>query len=343
MPRNQEQSGGAGSTNFQAGRDVVVNGITAAEAIDIADGVFWKNFLTMEGAAEQVLRERVERFIRDFVATLEAENPAGLNSMADPDMLKALYTGQEGYACSGEDDLEGALIDLLVDRAGQEERDLKTHILNQAIATVPKLTKQQRAALVVIFFVNHSRYVGPFDLSEFYQYVSDYLAPFVDEIPGKYADFAYMQYTGVGSVNITTTVLEEALYAQAYGFLVKGFARQAAAVPWTPFLDDSDVFIPCLREPGNLQIKARSRSELQELASAKDIPTLLPHGDLGRMYPQEIRDDLVARIPSLERLFDVWDDVGLSHFGLTSVGIAIAHATQRRVVGHGAPLEEFLF
>ena len=60
VQRKQEQSGGAGSVNAQAGRDVVIHGITASEAIEIADGVFWKNFLTLGGAAEGILRERVE-------------------------------------------------------------------------------------------------------------------------------------------------------------------------------------------------------------------------------------------------------------------------------------------
>lgn len=283
MRRRQEQSGGAGSINAQAGRDVVLNGITASEAIDIADGVFWKNFLTMGGTAEQALRERVERFVRDFVGRLQAENPTGLGSMGDPDMLRTLYVAEEGYACSGEDDLEEALIDLLVDRAGQTERDLKTHILNQAVATLPKLTKQQRAALAIIFFTKNSRYAGPFDLASYYAYVANFLVPFMDLISEKTSDLRYMQYTRVGSISLSQITLEMTFHNSAYGFFVSGFTREGAIaaerlpnpvahVDWMPFLDDSDIFMPCIRNSEKLQIKARSLSDVQELADEKNIP-----------------------------------------------------------------------
>jgi hypothetical protein len=343
MRSRQEQSGGADSVNIQTGKNATVHmGITVSEARDIALDVFNSNFLSLRGIAEEVARDRAERITREFLETLQARNPAGLSSMGDPDMLRTLYAAQEGYACSGEDDLEGALIDLLIDRAGQGERDLKTYVLNQAIITVPKLTKQQRAALAVVFFVKHTRYAGPFDLSSFYRYIVGHLVPFVAEMPENLADFRYMQYTGVGSLGIGSTMLGQAFYNEAYGFFVKGFLRKEAAAPWTSFLDDNEVFMPCLRDSQKLQIKARSLSDVQELAEAKKIPTLLTHIDLGRMYEHEINEDLITHVPSLEKLVHKWDSVGFSNFDLTAVGVAIGHACMRKVVGDVTPLEQFL-
>jgi hypothetical protein len=343
MRARQEQSGGADSVNIQAGNNAVVHvGITATEAIEIADGIFWKNFLTMGGTAEAVLRERVERFVRDFVSSLQRENPIGLESMRDPDMLRALYAAQEGYACSGEDDLEQTLIDLLVDRAGQEERDLTTHVLNQAISTVPKLTIQQRAALAIIFFIRCSRFVGPLELAAFYKYVRDYLAPFIDSMPQKRGDYLYMQYTGVGSMSLGSIELEKSFYESAFGYFANGFTREVAALPWQDRLDDPEIFMPCLRDSSKLQIRARSISEVEELGEKKNLPSLVTHAATGRMQPGEMRDDLIAHVPSMEKLFDNWDSLGMSHFELTAVGIAIAHACQRRVVGGSTSLDVFL-
>lgn len=343
MPSRQEQSGGAESVNVQAGQNATVHvGITPSEARNIALDVFNSNFLTLRGIAEDVAYARAERITRDFLETLQARNPAGLASMGDPDMLRALYSAQEGYAYSGEDDLEKALTDLLVDRAGQAQRDLKTHVLNQAITTLPKLTQEQRAFLAVVFFVKHSRFVGPYDLPPFYRYVTDYLAPFADKLPRKSADAGYMQYTGVGSIGYAGVTLEAAFYEQAYGYFMNGFTRENAAATWTPFLNDPEVFIPCLRDPQKLQIKARSLSELRELASVKSIPTLQTHAATGRMQDSEIRADLIAHAPSLEMLFDKWGSIGLSSFQLTGVGIAIGHACQRKIVPESAPLDVFL-
>ena len=344
MRPSQEQSGGTGSVNAQAGRDVVVNGITASDAIEIADSIFWRNFLTLGGAAEDILRVRVERIIRDFVNTLQVENPAGLSSMGDPDMLRALYAAQEGYACSGEEDLEHALIDLLVDRAGQTERDLKTHVLNQAIVTLPKLTRQQRSALAVIFFVKNSRYVGPLELGEFYHYVDSFLVPFVESIPVVSSDAGYMQYTGVGSISMRHISLEAAFTESACGYFSNGFTENVAAAPWLSHLSDPDIFIPCIRNPAKMQIRARSQSEITELAKEKDLPALVTHAATGRMQEPEIKADLLSRFPSLTRLFDDWERIGLSSFELNAVGIAVGHACQRKVVGSEAstPLEAFL-
>lgn len=347
MSRSQDQSGGPDSTNLQAGRDIVYNGVTATEARQIALDVYDANFLNLAGVAEHVARDRAERITREFVDALQARNPAGLASMGDPDMLRTLYAAQEGYACSGEDDLEAALIDLLVDRAGQPERDLKTHILNQAVITLPKLTKKQRGAVTVVFSVKYTRYVGPFDLSAFYDYLACYLVPFVEELPESFADFGYMEYTGVGSMATLQSVqLGEAYYNQAYGFFSAGFTRETASEAWKPFLGDPDIFMPCLRDSQKLQIKARSMTEVRELAEAKNIPELVAYASTGRMQDAEIAADMIAHVPSLEALFGKWQPrlgAGLSTFHLTAVGIAIGHACQRRVVGDESSLDAFLF
>lgn len=346
MPRSQDLSGGPDSTNLQAGRDIVYNGVTAAEARQIALDVYNANYLKLAGVAEGVARDRAERITREFVETLQARNPVGLASMSDPDMLRTLYAAQEGYACSGEDDLEEALIDLLVDRAGQAERDLKTHVLNQAVATLPKLTKKQRAAVTLAFSVRYTRYAGPFDISDFYDYIDRYLVPFVADIPEVSADFGYMEFTGVGSViNFAMLSLAGAYQDQAHGFFSNGFSREAAPTPWESFLDDPEVFMPCLRNPQNLQIRARSMADVRELAKAKNIPTLVTHASTGQMFGPDVKADMIAHIPSLEILFDRWGEAGtssLATFQLTAVGIAIGHACQRKVVGEVGSLDLFL-
>jgi hypothetical protein len=345
MARSQDLSGGPDSTNLQAGRDIVY-GVTATEARQIALDVYNANYLKLAGVAEDIARDRAERITREFVETLQARNSAGLASMGDPDMLRTLYAAQEGYACSGEDDLEAALIDLMVDRAGQAERDLKTHVLNQAVSTLPKLTKKQRTAATIVFSVKYTRYTGPFNLAAFYDYVANYLAPFIADIPENSGDFGYMEYAGVGSViAFASTPLASAYQEQAYGFFSNGFTREATPKPWATFLDDPEVFMPCLRDPQKLQIRARSMVEVRELAEAKNIPTLVKHASTGRMQDPEIKADMIDHIPSLEMLFDKWGDAGvpsLNTFQLTAVGIAIGHACQRKVVGQMAPLENFL-
>lgn len=210
--RRQEQSGGDESVNIQAGQNVNVHvGVTASEVRDIALDVFRANILALRGIAEEVANDRAEKITRDFVEALQARNPAGLASIQDPDMQMSIYNAQKGYACSGDDDLEAALIDLLVDRAGQESRDLKTLVLNQAIECLPRLTANQRKALALAFVVRHAGLTAPLVLPLFYLHIVNNLAPFVDIGSFKKIDCQYAQSAGVGAVTQFSLKLEEAL------------------------------------------------------------------------------------------------------------------------------------
>jgi hypothetical protein len=349
MPR-QEQSGGDDSVNIQAGQNATVHiGVTASEARDIALDVFRANFLELRGHAEEVARDRADRITREFIEALRTRNPEGLASIQDPDMQLSIYNAQKGYACSGEEDLEAALVDLLVDRAGQTIRNRKTLVLNQAIECLPRLTAEQRTAVAISFLVRHTQYSGPLVLALFYDYISTNLVPFADISSVKMIDCQYAQAAGVGSVGtFSKLALEDAFWQRYCGYLLKGFTvDQAEAQLRTRSLEDDQVsayitdrsiFIPCIRNPEKLQINAVSLEDVKNVQAAKGLAgnpgsagpleTLCLHG---RMTDPEIREDIASHIPPMSKLFDAWDSSGLGQFELTAVGIAIGHAYWRRI------------
>ena len=202
MPRSQDLSGGQGSTNLQAGNDIVINtGVTVTEARCIALDIFKSNFLAMTGVAEQTVRERVEKITNEYLEQLEKRNPSLLATVQDPDMLQSIYSAQKGYACSGEEDLESALIGLLIERSEQTGRNLETLVLNQAIECLPKLTIGQRKAITISFLVHHTRYVGPLALPALYQCLTSNFAPFAKIPSNTAADYRYLQLVDVAIEN----------------------------------------------------------------------------------------------------------------------------------------------
>jgi hypothetical protein len=357
MTPKQEQSAGDQSTNSQAGRDsfqaghdliqargnVYQVGVTYDQARQIAIDVFEANFIRLVGAAADLARDRAEKIARDLLDALMVRNPKALGSMQDPDMLRALYAAQEGYACSGEEDLEKSLVDLLVDRAEQPERGTKALVLNQAIATLPKLSKSHRAALAVSFTVRHTRFVGPLELPALYAYLTESLMPFMDDLPEKASDLGYMQSMGVGARSLGSVTIEAAMVENAFGYFCSGFTREDAPEAWARFIGDRKVFIPCLRDQNKLQINARAMIDVRELSDKAEVPTLVPHAAIGRMKDPEIRADIMNNIPGTESLFKIWDEpVNMGHFELTSVGVAIGHACNRQMTGNSTPLDVFL-
>ena len=340
MSHRQAQHGGSDSTNLQAGRDIVVhNGVTVGEARQIALDVYNANALKLAGVAEGIARDRAERITRDFIYGLQSKDPEALANIGDPDMLATLYVAQEAYARSGESDLERVLVDLLIDRTGKGERDLKAIILNEAIVVVPKLTKTHRAFLSAISFVRNTRHTGPSDLPSVYSYIGDYFIPFVDDLSKNTdADVEYMLFQRVINRTSPGRELVNVLYDDFFGLFTPGFSRENARASYRDFLDDPEVFIACRRDPQKLQVNTISRSGAHEIFKAKGLYSLLPNLP-GYVSPKEIESDLAVQFPVLAKIIRSNSPVKhyYASFQLTSVGLSIAQACRHCLSPRRAP------
>jgi hypothetical protein len=342
------QRGGDASTNVQAGRDLMLHtGVTIEEVREIALGVFHQNFLELRGIAEDVARGRAERITNDFLDALQERAPNALDSASDPDMQRAIFDAQKEYACSGDEDLEAVLVDLLVDRANEHVRETRTIVLNEAITAAPKLTPQQRRAIAVCFFVRHTRWTGPLSVDGYYEgYLLHNLVPLAQDLPAKHTAYQHIEYVGAGTVGIGSVQLVEALQRSAQGYFTHGVASEELPESLRSLPDETGLLIPSLRDPDKFQLPFRTEEELNEVLSKLDEEDI--RGDLagdirqvfntGLLTSVEIRDEIVARVPGFEALLSAWDDTPLNHLNLTSVGIAIGHGYWRRLTGSDAPL-----
>lgn len=342
--RGQDQSAGPGSTNYQAGRDIQM-GVSASEAREIALDVYNSNFLVLSGIAKEVALDRAERLTREFLDRLQSENAQLLSRMQDPDMLSAVFTAQAGYARSGEHDLEAALIDLLVDRAGQQERDLKTLVLNEAIATLPKLTGLQRRTLAACFLFRYTGYTSLFSIDDLYSNIRQWLPIFAIGAL-KRADLQYLQAAGAGSLSISSAPLGMLLSSNLRGFYCTGFTAEDIPDVIRAFTDDKEVFIPCLRDPEKLQVNAASTKVVNDLQKRKAITSnvLENFANVGVMSQPDILAEVLTRIPEIAPLVERWEKAGLQNFELTAAGLAIGHAYWKQTVpaGASAPLDIWL-
>lgn len=343
----QRQQGGEQSSNVQAGGNITIHGLSVEEVREVALDVFQKNFLELRGIAEDVARGRAEKITEDFLAELEHRSPQGLQSASDPDMQRALFEAQREYACSGEADLEQALVDLLVDRAGQGDRGIQTIVLNEAIRSAPKLTAEQRRAVAVCFLMRYTRWMGPGDVEMFYAlHVRQNLCPLASGLPTRPTAYQHIEYVGAGTIDIGEVAGATALLVGARRWFTRGFTREEIPEELTGYLQDTNVFIPCLRDNSRLQLAIVSEEDLDALLVSlgrPDLKTQLQHVlNLGVMSEQEAHTEIVERAPEMEELFHAWGASPLKNMTLTSVGIAIGHGYWRRVTGLQAPLSTWI-
>ena len=115
MLKDQNQESGDNSTNLQ-GKTIIINqGLSYADAKEIALDVFKSNFLELSAKAAETAKRRAEELVDNFLNELKQRAPESLNKMEDPGMQYAIFTAQKEYAKTGDKDLSKLLVDILVD------------------------------------------------------------------------------------------------------------------------------------------------------------------------------------------------------------------------------------
>lgn len=330
----QDQTGGDGSVNIQ-GHNVTQNitvGLSVSEAIEL----FKANFYEMKEQAAQVAVQRVEKLVNQLVDTAVAAK-VSLEEARTPDMQYALITAQTAYARTGDQRLGDLLVELLINRAKQPERNLMQIVLNESLAVAPKLTGQQIDTLSLVWLLLYTRSFAVNTLEGMERYLRNEIAPFASNLTKKASCYQHIQFTGCGSIDIGEHQLEP-LITQTYpGLLSRGFSDAELAAVF-PGGAPPSMITKSLHDPTLLQVKAAHPDVLDEMATnglltaeqATKLKALLTDRV---MPPDQVRAWVISRVPELAGLFECWNGSHLKNMKLTSVGMAIAAANARRRAG----------
>jgi hypothetical protein len=343
--KDQEQNVGERSTAIQAGGDVTITktGLTYAEVRDIALDVFRANFYELAGFAKETAKSRAEEITEAFLLKLQREYPAGLEGANDPAFQYALFTVQKEYARTGDKDLGDLLVDLLVDRSKQEQRDLLQIVLNESLTTAPKLTESQLAALAVIFLFRYTQNQNLGNHEELGNHLDRHVAPFVSKVVKNIACYQHLEFSGCGTIGLGSIDLEHILGITYQGHFLKGFDEREVTGRGVSIGLDPHFFVECLNDKSKLQVRAVSKEVLEKALEARAIATddreKISHlFNISTMDETEIRGTCIEMRPYMSALFETWSGSAMKNFTLTSVGIAIGHANIKRLVGEFANL-----
>lgn len=345
LSKNQKQDVTNGSTAIQAGGNVTITktGLTYAEVRDAALDVFRSNFYELAGVAKEIARVRAEEITEAFLQRLQKEYPEGLDKSQEPDFQYALFTVQKEYARNGDKDLGDLLVDLLIDRSKREQRDILQIVLNESLGTAPKLTENQLAALAVIFLFKYTQDYSVGNHQLLGEFFDKYAGPFVTKIVKNLACYQHLEFSGCGSVGLSSMVLEDVLSKTYRGQFLKGFDEKEVIDRGVSIGLDHRFFIPCFNDPSKIQVRANSEELLKK---AFDEQAIMPEDrtkitalfNMNKMNHDEIRKKCIEIKPYMAGLFEKWSGSAMKNFTLTSVGIAIGHANIKRLVGEFADL-----
>lgn len=338
--KNQNQNGGDGSTNLQGQTVIIHQGISYSDAKEIALDVYKANVLQLSRDAVEVARARAEEITDAFLEKLKQENEAAVSEMSQPGMQAALFEAQKQYARTGDKNLEGLLVDILVERASTPERNIHQIVLDESLAVAAKLTTEQMDALTVNFLFSKTKNNGLKSLDAIGKYLDTDVIPFLSELRESSSCYEHLEYAGCGSnIHVGSIHPIEHLFRLQYpGLFSKGFPLERFESEVGPAAAYPGLLVQCLHNPDLLQLSVLDTDVLKTQLEQKKVPeemwpkfTEIFNATL--MSDQEIKDYIIKTRPAAKKLFELWASSSISKFSLTTVGVAIAQANYRRRTG----------
>lgn len=349
LSKDQSQHVAGGATAVQAAGNVSITtiGLSYSEVRDVALDVFRANFYQLAGPAMETAKARAEEITENFLHKLQNEYPDGFKKGQDPDFQHALFTVQKEFARNGDRDLGDLLVDLLVDRSKQDLRDILQIVLNESLATAPKLTNDQLAVLAIIFLFRYTQNHGVGNHDLLGKYLDAHVLPFTGKLTKSSACYQHLEFTGCGSIQMTDIMLEQ-VFEQTYkGQFLKGFEQNEILTRGVSIGLDDRFFVVCLNDPNKIQVKANNNKQLDLMfethgVNHEDRTKITELFEVGKMTASEIQNKCVEIRPYMKDIFDNWTNSQMRSFTLTSVGMAIGHANVKRLVGEFASLSVWI-
>lgn len=325
--KNLKLESGNDCSNYQVAGNLI-KGVTYTEAKDIALTVFKANFHELSQQASTIALGRVEQFIKESMGRLQSKQIAPESFAHDPDFQCSFLEAQKAYARSGDENQKNILLNLVSQRAQIAERNIKQIVVNEAIVTVSKLTKEHLSVLAVAFLFRYSLFAKVLNINDLGQRILKLLPQFISQLNKNNIVYQHLEFAGCGAIQIIENKLEADLRSNYPHLFHEGFTNVDAGELLALY---PDLFINCLNGNGNLQIKANAATELDKLfismkvseVEQKKILQLLTHNP---MSESKINELVISVAPCMRELFDIWRTSSLSRFTLTSIGIAIGHS-----------------
>lgn len=320
------------------------SGLTYSDVKEIARETMRNDIATLSAEAMHVVSKRISNFVETVVGRL-SERGIEPAPFLDPDVQYAMLSAQRAAARTQDRSKTDVLANLLVARVASADRDLEKVVLNEAINITEKLTPDQFDALALIFA---TEYAGEkiATLTGLQDYIERIIAPTMSSASHTWARIQHLKYSGCVAVRRSSVSLEK-LWGRRWPelFITDASRRSLAHIGIPKRMPDGwdAAFAP---------------------GSKPDTLTLLPWSEVQNLYPRvndssnsyvtaqefwsKISEYAVGRLrrggintPSYAGLLNFWNTFahGLT---LTSVGIALAHASLRRRGLCDSPLSDWI-
>ena len=153
------QRAGVGSDVTQIGTQIVYKGMTPEEACNLATKLFIDNFPKLQAQAVEIVRARIDEFIKEVAEKLKEKGITDMSAFADPDVQYALYEAQKSYARFGTKEMLSILSSLIANRVKSNDESICLKVaLDRAIEIAGFLTTKHLDYLALLFSISQVKF-----------------------------------------------------------------------------------------------------------------------------------------------------------------------------------------
>ncbi|WP_316851190.1 LPO_1073/Vpar_1526 family protein [Pedobacter agri] len=317
------------STNNQA--QTINNhytGITYTDAKAIATDVFKDNFIKLRDEAAEIATQRALEFSEKLLTKIEAQSPEALNEFASPGMQDSLFTAQKEYAINGDDEMADMLVEILIERAQNTQKNRLRIVLDESLKIAPKLTVHQMDLLTVTHIIRRTYFqnLGTFDdmikrMNHYYNVMDFIDQSQVDQ------DLGLLEYMRLGKIHITEYPSPMSSWITNYPeYLNYGFKSDQCPIPE---INSSQLFIPNFHKSENIQFRFPKLKYLTETLKSyhltdERINHIQTFYNSNLLSQDQVTDAMRGKLINLEKIIEMHNQTQWSSFELSPVGHAIA-------------------
>jgi len=332
MMSRQDQHAGPAAEAYQAGHDLIIHRSMSAEQIgEVITGVA-RHLQVYVAEAEDRANSRLEEFkavvVERFTKLDEVE--AKPEAFRDPDFQFALSQAQQAFVRRGDQELRDELVALLVKRSAEEPTSRRALVLNDAIATAGKLTREDRAALVTVFVLRHMSLNAPIR-GPAMSALNGHLSLFLDDLPASVACVEYLIMLRCVFARQFGEDLANTLHSNYHDLCNAGFSGDAfrEAIGNEDARKLSGILAPGPVAHSTFRFFMPPKADLHQELLARNLSEdaagkLFALHQAGEPKPGEVELIMLREISALGRISEIWTSSGLSGMMLTPLGKAIA-------------------
>jgi hypothetical protein len=242
-------------------------GLSIDQTKEIAREVMRTEYGILFDDALQTFQGRATKLTDDIIGKVESTNPLLKQRFKEPSIQLTLNAVLKEYGKTGDPDLGEGLVDLMIEKLTFKDGCIQSHIIDEAIALLPKLNKDHLVFLAMLYRFRNTYNPNLTDLPKFNSYYQQWIS-LIQPITNIGEDFIkYLKFLRcVQDMSMTKYYkpYEEIIQINYAGLFNKGFNPHEIEPDIMTKLHDAGLIIRCLHNRTKLQINTYNESTLNE-------------------------------------------------------------------------------